>query len=492
MNKVYIAIDLKSFYASCECVIRGLDPLRCNLVVADTSRTEKTICLAVSPSLKEYHIPGRARLFEVIQRVKEINQERLKNNNYKPFIGRSYDSYELKENKALELDFIAATPSMQRYIDISSKIYEIYLKYVSKDDIHVYSIDEVFIDATPYLNTYKLTPYQFAEKLIKDVLKNTGITATAGIGTNLYLAKVAMDILAKHIKADRYGIRIAELDEMSYREKLWTHEPLSDFWMIGHGYERRLNNMLLYNMGDVCRYALNHEDKLYNEFGVNAEILIDHAFGIEPCTMKDIKNFIPQSKSLGEGQVLHEPYPYDKAYICLLEMVENITFKLYQRNYVAKGISLFISYDHTNKLDGEVVKDYIGRIVPKPASGSIMFDKYTSSFMIIKDYVKYLYKKIVDKNLSIRRINVSFFDMIPTSQVPKDNNKRNITLFDDIDEIEKEEKKEDERLSKEKNMQDALLKIKNKYGKNSVVKGMDLLDGATLIERNNEIGGHKK
>ncbi len=498
-QRTYICIDLKSFYASVECVKRGLDPLRTHLVVADASRTEKTICLAVSPSLRAYGIPGRARLFEVVEKVKKINQQRLENlkHNRKgmsAFKGKSYVSNELEKNDTLELDYIVATPNMQYYIDVSSKIYNIYLKYISEEDIHVYSIDEVFMDVTNYLQTYQLTAAELVKKMIKDVLLETGVTATAGIGTNLYLAKVAMDIVAKHIESDSNGLRIATLDEMTYRKQLWNHEPLTDFWRVGSGYMKRLQLLGMYTMGDIARCSIENEDKLYAEFGINAELLIDHAWGYEPVTIDMIKQYQPIGKSIGSGQVLQCPYSFQKARIVVKEMVDSLILELVDKKLLASEFSLSIGYDIENlkneeiasNYQGEITTDYLGRKIPKHAHGTTKFDNYTSSTKRVSKGVLELYDKIVDHSLLMKRINLSAYGIISEAEYNKKNKVQQLRLFEFED-----EPKEDVNLEKERKTQEAILKIKKKYGKNAVIKGMDLEDGATTIERNKQIGGHK-
>lgn len=497
-NHIYAAIDLKSFYASVECIERGLDPLKNNLVVADKSRTDKTICLAVSPALKSYGIPGRPRLFEVINKVKRINIERQRLNRNRDFVSKSINSTELNNNNQLELDYIVATPRMGFYIEYSKKIYEIYLKHVSFEDIHVYSIDEVFLDITPYLKKEKLKPYNFVRKILLDVFKETGITATAGIGTNLYLAKIAMDILAKHITPDKNGTRIAALDEMMYRKKLWCHQPLTDFWRIGKGYERRLTKLNLFTMGDIARQSLTDEDILYNEFGINAELLIDHAWGYEPCTISDIKAYKPLRNSLSSGQVLHHGYEYKQAKIVLYEMIESLSLDLVEKQLVTKQVVLHISYDKENISDnnytGQTKKDSYGRIVPKHSHGTVNLDFYTSSTDILRNNVSELFDNIVKRNLLIRKLNITFCNVINCSDISKHTKKtyEQLDLFTDYKSKDKQEKELQEKLEKELALQKALLKIKNKYGKNAVLKVMDLQDGATAKERNEQIGGHKK
>lgn len=491
-EKKYLCIDLKSFFASVECVERGLNPLTTNLVVADRGRTEKTICLAVTPSLKAYGIPGRARLFEVVQKVKEVNQQRRYNAPKRTFIGKSSNSEELNNNPGLELDYIVAPPRMAYYMEYSTRIYNVYLKYIAPEDIHVYSIDEVFIDITHYLATYKLSAHDFARKLIQDVLKTTGITATAGIGTNMYLAKIAMDIEAKHIPADKDGVRIAELDEMSYREKLWSHKPITDFWRVGKGYANKLEQYGMRTMGDVARCSLYDEDLLYRLFGVNAELLIDHAWGWEPCTIKKIKEYKPTTSSLSSGQVLQTPYYFDKAKLVTREMAEAIALELVEKALVTNQVVLTIGYDIDNLTDdniqykGDVVTDFYGRKVPKHAHGTGNIDRYTASSKLIVDATMDLFDRIVDKSLLVRRITIAVCKL----QREKDIKENQIEQLDFFTDYEKKNKQE-ENLQKEKKMQEAVLSIKKKYGKNAILKGMNLEEGATAKERNSQIGGHK-
>ncbi len=492
-NRTYICIDLKSFYASVECVERKLDPLNINLVVADSSRTSKTICLAVTPALKSYGISGRARLFEVEQTVKKVNNERKKTNNNK-FTGESYNLNELKSDSSKKLTYLVATPRMALYVKYSTKIYGIYLKYIAKEDIHVYSIDEVFIDVTKYLSLYNMTAHELAVKIIKDVLKETGITATAGIGTNMYLAKVAMDIVAKHVPADSDGVRVAELDEMSYREKLWNHKPLTDFWRVGKGYAKKLKDIGCETMGDIARYSLKYEDIFYSLFGINAELLIDHAWGYEPTTIEEIKKYKPDNKSTSTGQVLHEPYNYEDAKLIVKEMADQFSLDLLSKKLVTNTIVLSVGYDIDNDLStykGEIVEDYLGRTMPKPAHSTIRLSEYTSSTLIIVNAVLKLYEKIVNKNLLIRRINIGC-NTINEDEVIKNTEKyEQLNLFKDYENEENNEKEIEEKLAKEKNLQETVLKIKGKYGKNSIVKGMNLEEKGTTIERNKQIGGHK-
>ena len=495
MERTYACIDLKSFYASVECRERGLDPMKTNLVVADNSRTEKTICLAVSPALKSFKIPGRARLFEVVQKVKMVNYERR--SKVRKFTGKSFDIDEINNNPTLELDYIVATPRMSLYIEYSTKIYNTYLKFIAPEDIYVYSIDEVFCDVTDYLRSYKMTPEELVTKMIHEVYKNTGITATAGIGTNLFLAKVAMDIVAKHVDADEHGVRIASLNEREYREKLWGHKPLTDFWRVGKGYAKKLESKGLYTMGDICRCSIENEDLLYKMFGVNAELLIDHAWGVEPCTMKDIKSYKPSINSLGSGQVLHEAYDYQKTKLIVKEMIDLLTLDLVSKKKVSEGLVLTIGYDIDNLTnpkimdvyDGEITTDFYGRSVPKHAHGTIKFDYQTSSSEVIKNKTLELFERIIDKRLLVRRINMAFLGVVDKEKATNTRIIKQVDLFsmDDKELLEdKSEKQEDE-----SKIQNVMLEIKKKYGKNAILKGMNLEDGGTTIERNNQIGGHK-
>lgn len=487
MNKTYISIDLKSFYASVECVERGLDPLRTNLVVADAARTEKTICLAVSPSLKVYGIPGRARLFEVVQRVKEVNLER--------------------KAKGLEpIDYIAAVPRMALYMEYSTRIYNIYLKYVAPEDIHVYSVDEVFMDVTAYLNTYHMTARELAKTMIQDVYETTGITATAGIGTNLYLCKVAMDIEAKHVQADADGVRIACLDEESYRRKLWNHKPLTDFWRVGKGYARKLEEVGLFTMGDVARCSLGkpgdfyNEDLLYRLFGINAELLIDHAWGYEPVEIKDIKAYRPESNSISSGQVLQHPYNYEKTRLIVREMTELLALNLVDKGLVTDQLVLTIGYDIENLKDetikkayaGDVTTDHYGRRVPKHAHGSINLPRQTASTRLMMEAVMELFERIMNPALLSRRINLTANHVIPEKDVkPVEETFEQMDLFTDYGAREKKRQQEEAELAKEKKMQKAVLDIQKKFGKNAVLKGMNLQEGGTTIERNGQVGGHR-
>ena len=487
-TRTYLAIDLKSYYASAECAARGLDPLTTNLVVADPGRTEKTICLAVSPSLKAYGIPGRARLFEVIQKVGEVNKSRLYNavklgksvmKDGKPSLSSiSYDDLSIKADPSLEVGYLVAPPRMSYYEKISRQIYGIYLKYVSAEDMVVYSIDEVFIDVTPYLNHYNTTAYNLAKNMIRDVLHATGITATAGIGTNLYLAKLAMDIVAKHTAADMDGVRIAELNEESFRYLLWNHRPLTDFWQTGPGTVRKLNKMGIYTMGDLAQYSVHSQEYLYKEFGIDAEILIDPAWGIEPCGIKEIKNYKPSTNSISEGQVLSFPYEYRKARIIIKEMADSLVLQLTDKRLVTDSLTLDVGYDRENcdngTYKGEAHIDHYGRTVPKSAHGSIRLDNPTNLGSILISSAISLFDRIVNKNLSIRRITLT------ANRVTQDEGFFQVDLFTDT-----------RKLEKEKQLQEAMLGIKKKYGKNAVLRGTNYLDGATMRERNQQIGGHK-
>lgn len=489
--KTYLCIDLKSFYASVECVDRGFDPLMTNLVVADKSRTEKTICLAVSPSLKSLGISGRPRLFEVIQKVKSINKERLKDNHYYKFQGSSYDYKELEKIKNLAIDYYVATPRMARYIEVSSKIYGIYLKYIAKEDIHVYSIDEVFIDLTSYLHVYNNDAKALAMKMIKDVYNQTGITATAGIGPNMYLAKVAMDIVAKHMKPDENGVRMAFLDEMRYRKYLWTHRPLTDFWRVGMGYARKLEAYHMYTMGDIARCAYNNEDLLYKLFGVNAELLIDHAFGYESAEMKDIKNYRPQNNSMGSGQVLQCAYDFKKARLVAKEMAERLSLDLVSKHFVASGLVLHVGYDISNNhYKGEMSVDFYGRKMPRHAHGTVKFKIATSSSKIMRESVSVLFDRIVNKELMVRRLNITALN-IKNETINQGPSYEQMSLFVDYNKEDQLRKQESKRLEEEKVLQKTMIDIQEKFGKNAALKGMNFEEGATARERNKQIGGHK-
>lgn len=491
---IYCCIDLKSFYASVECRERNLDPLTTNLVVADKSRTEKTVCLAVSPSLKSYGIPGRARLFEVIQKVNEINFERRSKAHIYQFTGKSYNNTELLKNPRLELDYIVAKPRMAYYMKYSTQIYNIYLKYVSPEDIYPYSIDEVFIDITRYLKTMKMTPKEMVTTMIQDVYKTTGITATGGIGTNPYLAKIAMDIVAKHVNPNQYGVRIAELNEEIYRRTLWNHRPLTDFWRVGNGYIKKLEKNNLYTMGDIARCSINNEELLYKLFGINAELLIDHAWGYEPCTLKDIKSYKPNSNSLSSGQVLHCPYNYKQTKLIVKEMTDLLVLDLVDKHLMTKQIVLTIGYDISNldnnnlNYNGEITIDRYGRSVPKHAHGTINLKEYTSSTKEILEASIELYEKIINKDLLVRRITIVANNVKSESEILKEKQHEQINLFNNLDD---ELKKEEHRL-KENKLQHAIIDIKKKYGKNSILKAMNFEEAGTTIQRNAQIGGHSE
>ena len=562
----YIAIDLKSFYASVECMDRGLDPLTTNLVVADASRTQKTICLAVSPSMKAYGIPGRPRLFEVVQRMKEVNRERsCKISTFtgkdsrssgkageaaadSPFSAASFSAPELAADPTLKADYIIAVPRMAHYIEYSTKIYEIYLRYIAPEDIHVYSIDEVMMDVTRYLVLYKKTARELAMEMIRAVLGETGITATAGIGPNLYLCKIAMDIEAKHTAPDADGVRIAELDEMTYRRKLWSHRPITDFWRVGKGTAKKLARYGMFTMGDVARYSLKDEDLLYKLFGVNAELLIDHAWGWEPCTIDYIKAYKPENRSFSAGQVLQCPYEFEKARIVVLEMADAAALDLVEKRLAADQMVLTVVYDNENltnpaireKYKGPVKKDWYGRMAPKPAHGTVNLGRHTSSSRIITDAVLDLYDRIVDPDLLVRRIFLVTNHVIEEKEAKKppgkdrqlylhegggkdreehrendagpegregrktdsginpDNEEeagagswQQLDLFTDYEALEEKKEREKAALEKERRLQEAMLEIRRKFGKNAILKGTSLQEGATMRDRNQSIGGHK-
>ena len=501
-NPSYIAIDLKSFYASVECIERGLNPMNTALVVADQSRTSKTICLAVTPALKNYKVSGRPRLFEVQQKVDAINSERRRQAPHHKFTGASYNTTLLDLHPELALDFLIAPPRMAHYIEYSTRIYNIYLKYVAPEDIHVYSIDEVFIDATNYLRGR--TPREFTEEIIWDIFESTGITATAGIGTNLYLAKVAMDIVAKHSPMDKHGVRIAELNELSYRHKLWTHRPLTDFWRVGKGYAKKLEANGIFTMGDIARCSLGekpafyNEDLLYELFGINAELLIDHAWGWEPCTIEDIKAYKPLSNSIGSGQVVQCAYTAEKAKLVAREMADTLVYDLVDKRMVTDQITLTVGYDIENLTDlnrqkayhGEIKTDYYGRKIPKHAHGTINLEKYTSSTKEIIQAVSELFDRIVDSKLLVRRLNITANHVIEESAVPPDAGTQQLDLFTDYNNTE-QQNEDINALQREKRMQHTLLNIKKKYGKNAIFKGMNMEEGATALDRNQQIGGHK-
>ena len=493
-ERTYIAIDLKSFYASVECVERGLDPLTTNLVVADKSRTEKTICLAVTPSLKQYGIGGRARLFEVVQRVRQVNNERRKKAPYWQLTGESADDNELKAHPELAVTYHVAPPRMAYYIDYSARIFSIYMKYIAPEDIHVYSVDEVFMDVTNYLGTYKITAHELARRMIGHVLRETGITATAGIGPNLYLCKVAMDIVAKHIPADKDGVRIAELDEMSYRRQLWNHRPLTDFWRVGRGIARKLEACGMQTMGDVARCSLTQEGLLYKLFGVNAELLIDHAWGWEPCTMKAIKAYRPKSNSFSSGQVLSEAYPFEKARIVMREMADAMALKLVSLRMVAHQVGIFVNYDtkslEQGRYGGEIVSDYYGRPAPKPAHGGALLPHPTSSARLITEAAMALFDQKVDPRLLVRRLTLTVNQVVDEEMVSTSPSEQ-LDMFTDYEAVARQREAEQSALDKERRMQEAVLSIKRKYNKNAILKGMNLEEGATARERNAQIGGHK-
>ena len=494
-KKIYAAIDLKSFYASVECVARGLDPLTTNLLVADVSKTEKTICLAVTPSLKAHGISGRARLFEAVQQVKIANAQRKAKLRGKDFTGSSYDDTELKKNPYLAIDYIAAPPRMALYRECSAKIVATYLKYVSMDDIYPYSIDEVFIDITHYLDTYKLNAHDFVTMLIRDVLNTYGVTATAGIAENMYLCKVALDITAKHIPPDKDGVRIAQLDMMTYRRTLWTHRDLTDFWMVGSATAKRLNKLGLFTMGDVARCSLIDEERLYKEFGKNAVYLIDQAWGREPVDIPTIKAYKPESTSTSSGQVLTRPYTFDETRIIIMEMVDKLVLELVEKGLTTDQIVLMVGYDIENLTDpkrraaytGEVTTDHYGRQVPKHARGTANMGKHTSSTKFVTEKTLELFERIVNKKLRTRRLTITANHLLTEEEAKATSGAEQLTLFDMVEDIEKKDADEE----KEKRMQKAILDIKNRFGPNAVMKGTSYQDAATGIERNKSIGGHK-
>ena len=506
-DHIYIAIDLKSFYASVECVERQLDPMNTNLVVADASRTEKTICLAVSPSLKAFGISGRARLFEVVQIVKEVNTLRKSKAPNHQFSGESCLAGELQEHPEFSLSYIIAPPRMAHYMEYSTRIYQIYLKYIAPEDLHVYSIDEVFMDVTAYLKTYTLSPKELAAKIIQDVLDQTGITATAGIGTNLYLCKVAMDIVAKHVAPDTNGVRIAELDEMKYRELLWDHQPITDFWRVGRGYARKLAEHGMFTMGDVARCSTGNDGNYYNEdllyklFGVNAELLIDHAWGWEPTTIELIRQYKPETNSLCSGQVLQCPYDSAKAKLVVKEMTDMLVLDMVEKHLVTDQMTLTIGYDIENltspeaasRYKGEVKTDRYGRKVPKHAHGTTNLDEPSSSTKRITEAVMELYDRIIDKNLLVRRITVAANHLTDEAAVRARKQEAfvQMDLFTDYEALEKQKQENEAKMKKERALQEAVLSVKKKFGKNAILKGMNLEEGATGAQRNNQIGGHK-
>lgn len=504
-QKTYIAIDLKSFYASVECIERSRDPLTTNLVVADESRTEKTICLAVSPSLKSYGIPGRARLFEVVQKVKAANNARRIKAPGRRLCSTSDDSTELEVDSALAIDYIVARPRMALYMKYSTRIYEIYLKYIAPEDIHIYSIDEVFMDVTRYLESYKMTPHELAITMIQDVLKTTGITATAGIGTNLYLCKIAMDIVAKHVEPDADGVRIAELDEMSYRRKLWSHRPITDFWRVGQGYAKKLADHGLYTMGDIAKCSIGKSNELYNEellyrlFGVNAELLIDHAWGYESCTMEEVKAYRPETSSVSSGQVLQCPYTFEKARLVVKEMTDQMVLDLVDKKLVTDQVVLTIGYDIENLTDskrrsrykGQVTTDRYGRKIPKHAHGTANLEKQTSSTSLITRTVMELFDRIVNEELLVRRITITANKLVGEETIKHTEDSQQLDFFTDHEAQRKKQEAEEADLEDEKHLQQAVLGIRKKFGKNAVLKGMNLQEGATAKDRNGQIGGHK-
>lgn len=501
MDRGYIclAIDLKSFYASVECRERGLNPMTTNLVVADKSRTEKTICLAVSPSLKKYKIPGRARLFEVVQRVREINAGRQRKATGHRFIGRSWDDGQLQKNPDLALDYLVAPPRMALYMEYSTRIYQIYMQYIAPEDMHVYSIDEVFFDITHYLHAYKKTPRELAAEMIQSVYEQTGITATAGIGTNLYLCKIAMDIGAKHTEPDANGVRIAELDEQSYRDRLWSHRPLTDFWRVGRGYAKKLEAAGLFTMGDIARCSVGaatdvyNEELLYQMFGINAELLIDHAWGYESCTMEDIKTYRPENNSLGSGQVLACPYDAVKAKVVVTEMADALALDLLDKRLVTDQLVLTVGYDRENLADyrGELMTDRYGRAIPKHAHGTINLKQQTSSSRQMTEAVLELYDRIVNPKLMVRRLNLVANHVVSEQLAQQKVTFEQMDLFTDYEAVQKQQEAEQRERNREKKMQQAMLDIKKKFGKNAILKGINMGEGATGQERNKQIGGHK-
>ena len=498
-QRTFIAIDLKSMYASVECVARGLDPLTTNLVVADVSRTEKTICLAVTPSLKAYGIGGRARLFEVVQRLREVNYERQMKSPGRRLTGKSVSDIELQQHTDWAVDYIAAPPRMAHYIEVSSKIYGIYLKYIAPEDIHVYSIDEVFMDVTGYLASYRMTAHELAMKMIRDVLSQTGITATAGIGTNMYLCKVAMDIVAKKAPADKDGVRIAELDERSYREQLWDYRPLTKFWRVGKGIAEKLAVYGVDTMGKLARLSLHNEDLLYRLFGVNAELLIDHAWGWEPCTMDLVKAYRPETNSFSNGQVLQEPYTIPKARVVVQEMAENMALELVAKRLVADQLVLTVGYDRESLVKpeirdgyhGEVTTDYYGRQVPKHAHGTANLGRMTSSTKLITDAVTELFDSIVNKGLLVRRLNLTVNHVVDEVKGVTKKLPQQLDLFTDYEALARQQEKEKAALDKERRMQETQLAIKQRFGKNAILRGLNFEEGATARERNGQIGGHR-
>ncbi len=498
---VYIAIDLKSFFASVECVERGLNPLSTHLVVADASRTDKTICLAVSPSLKAHGIAGRARLFEVVQQVRRVNALRRQRTYAHRLTGKSWRDDELQAHPDWEVDYIVAPPQMQKYIDYSVRVYGVYLRYIAPEDIHVYSIDEVFIDATPYLNTYQLTAHELTVKLIREVLAETGVTATAGIGTNLFLAKVAMDVVAKHLPPDADGVRIAELDEMSYRRQLWAYQPITKIWRVGKGLAQRLAQHGMHTMGDVARQSVRDAELLYRLFGKNAELLIDHAWGWEPCTLSDIRNYQPQSNSLSRGQVLQSAYSFEKALVVMKEMVDNLALILVEKQLVTDQIAFSVNYDReslslpnfTQVYHGDIVLDHYGRSTPKPVRSQVRLSEPTSSARLLMEAVMPQFLERVNPHLLVRALNVGADRVMREEEWARQRKPHvvQLDLFTDYEALEQQKQRENERLRKERSVQEAVLKIKKAFGKNAILKGLNFEEGATARERNEQIGGHK-
>lgn len=504
-DRTYIAIDLKSFYASVECIERKLDPMTTNLVVADASRTEKTICLAVSPSLKSYGISSRARLFEVVQKVKEVNAQRQRSAPGRQLTGASTHDPEVKSHPEFALDYLVAPPQMAKYLEWSTRIYNVYLKYVAPEDIHVYSIDEVMMDVTAYLHTYQCTARELAKRMVMDVLNITGITATAGIGSNLYLCKVAMDIVAKHIKPDSHGVRIAALNENTYRRLLWTHRPITDFWRVGRGYAKKLEANGMYTMGDVARCSIgkptdfHDEELLYKLFGINAELLIDHAWGWEPCTMADVKSHKPSTNSIASGQVLQYPYEFEKAKLVVREMTDMLVLDLVEKGLVTNQIVLTVGYDIENLSDpvrgkgyhGPVTTDHYGRQVPKHAHGTTNLSRYTSSTKVITQAVLELYDRIVDSGLLVRRLNLTAAHVVEAGAAPQPTPVEQLDMFTNYEALRAKEARENAELEREKRIQETVVAIRQKFGKNAMLKGMNLEKGATAQDRNRQIGGHK-
>ena len=494
--RTYAAIDLKSFYASVECRERDLDPLTANLVVADASRTEKTICLAVSPALKARGIPGRPRLFEVNQKVENLNRARIHNNGGRPLTGVSADDRELKENPSLAISFVIAPPQMAKYMEISTQIYDVYLRYIAPEDIHVYSIDEVIMDLSDYLGTYEMTAEELVRTMIRDVYAKTGITATGGIGTNMYLAKIAMDIIAKHMPADENGVRMAALDERTYRRYLWTHRPLTDFWRVGRGIADRLEKYGIFTMGDLARTSIEDEDLLYHLFGVNAEFLIDHAWGWEPCTMDAIKSYQPKDTSTGQGQVLHCATAPGQARLILKEMADALSLDLAAKHQVTDQLVLNIAYDRTSLDDpdaaasyhGELETDWYGRVVPRHAHGTENLGSFTASTQLLDEAAVRLYDRICHPALLVRKLYLTAGHV---RQKEEEGEYHQMDLFADYGEAGRKKQEEEEKRRKEERLQSAVLDLKKKFGKNAVLKGMDLEEGATMRERNGQIGGHR-